>query len=384
MPTLKPLPDCEGPKLECFTDDLTTHDFKVLAYLGSGCHSEVVKAEIDGNIYVIKLFFDTFVHEPNYEMCYLDEGYIIDADEIKPLVPSEKMPQYAIDTLRMHATSFNNECRAYGRLKELGREHLAIKAHGYLCVYLKGKILDQFNAAVREAFPDRSYDMQSLLYHDDPDVPVMAIVKDWVQDHRLPNTSKLPRETVERQMSHLPRMLRNIRQLHKCGIVVRDLKDVQYYDGQLGDLSHAWTIPHILGPESGLRPRWTFTSMAAWDLSCFQDILDDWNEMAQKQEPPLKTHNLIACRNSEAHGRLRPRPETYGPFLPLLNYDYGEPCFMKYYPPYDPADFNWRAAQNKTKKAPAGGVTKKRKTGRRSQTRSKKAKKSGKKSGQPE
>jgi len=55
MPTLKPLPDCEGPKLERFTNDLTKHDFKFLEYLGSGSHSVVVKAEIDGKIYVIKL-----------------------------------------------------------------------------------------------------------------------------------------------------------------------------------------------------------------------------------------------------------------------------------------------------------------------------------------
>lgn len=55
MPTLKPLPDCEGPKLECFTDDLTKHNFEFLQLLGSGCHSTVVKVDIDGKIYVIKL-----------------------------------------------------------------------------------------------------------------------------------------------------------------------------------------------------------------------------------------------------------------------------------------------------------------------------------------
>lgn len=54
MPTLKPLPDCEGPKLECFTDDLSKHDFKFLEYLGEGCHSVVLKARIDGKFYVVK------------------------------------------------------------------------------------------------------------------------------------------------------------------------------------------------------------------------------------------------------------------------------------------------------------------------------------------
>ena len=55
MPTLKPLPDCEGPKLECFTDDLLAHDFKFLGIAGVGCHSVAVKAEIDGKLYAIKI-----------------------------------------------------------------------------------------------------------------------------------------------------------------------------------------------------------------------------------------------------------------------------------------------------------------------------------------
>lgn len=55
MPSLKPLPDCEGPKLECFTDDLLAHDFKFLTIIDRGAHSAVVKAEIDGKIYAIKM-----------------------------------------------------------------------------------------------------------------------------------------------------------------------------------------------------------------------------------------------------------------------------------------------------------------------------------------
>ena len=54
MPQLKPLPDCEGPKLECFIDDITTCDFKIVKILGSGAHSQVWKAEINGKVYAIK------------------------------------------------------------------------------------------------------------------------------------------------------------------------------------------------------------------------------------------------------------------------------------------------------------------------------------------
>ncbi|KAJ4247131.1 hypothetical protein NW762_013269 [Fusarium torreyae] len=383
MPTLKPLPDCEGPKLECFSDDIMAHDFKLLTFLGKGCHSVVFKAEIDGKIYVIKFFFAHSSKNPEYQMAPIDEGYdAIEGESSVPLVASDTMPQSAIDSLFMHATSFYNECRAYGRLKELSREHLAIKAHGYLRVHLNDQIREQFTAAMQKDTPGCPDVTLDVMMHEDLDVPVMAIVKDWVPDHRLywydPEYSpENSRKVEQRQINHLPRMLRNLRQLHKCGIVVRDLKEVQYYEGQLGDLSHAWTIPHIFGPESGLRPRWNFASMAAWDLKCFQQMLDDYDDIAREAEPPLKTHNLVAWRNDQAYGRLRPRPEMHGPFLPMLAYDDPRVWDLKDFPPYDPAEFNWKAAQKKTKKASTGGVTKKRKTGRMFQTRSKKAKKNG-------
>ncbi|KAF4335082.1 hypothetical protein FBEOM_11060 [Fusarium beomiforme] len=181
----------------------------------------------------------------------------------------------------------------------------------------------------------------------------------------------MTREAEQRQIKHLPRMLRNLRQLHKCGIVVRDLKDQQYYEGQLGDLSHAWTIPHILGPEGGMRPRWLFASMAAWDLKCFQRILNDANRFALGADPPLKTHILVAWRDDQVYERLRSRPAMHGPFFPLCNYDDGGIYDMKYYPPYDPALFNWKASQKQAiKKKPIRDRPKKKSTGRVSKKRS--------------
>ncbi|KAF5564907.1 hypothetical protein FPHYL_4501 [Fusarium phyllophilum] len=369
MPTPKPLPDCEGPKLECFTDDITKHNFKLLDYLGGGCHSKVLKAEIDDKIYVIKFFFRDTMHEPHFEMTPIDD-YTIDADEYYPLVASDEIPQRVVDSLRLHATSFNNECRAYGRLKELGCEHLALKAHGYLRVYLH-QIEEQLQDAYRRAYPagpPRS--AQFLMRHDDADAPIMAIVKDWVPDHRTTATT-MTREAENRQLRHLPRMLRNLRQLHRCGIVVRDLKAQQYYEGQLGDFSHSWTIPHVFDPEGGIRPPWTFASMAAWDLKCFQLMIEDANKSARRAEPPLRECNSSAWRNYERYSSLRPRPGTQRPFLPLLNYDDGGEWEMNYDPPYDPALFNWKAVQKRTthksignipKKESTGGFSKKRKT----------------------
>lgn len=66
MPPSKPLPDCDGPKLECFLDDITTGNFKILGFLGAGCHSQVWKAEIYGEVYAIKIVNAPFDQSPSY------------------------------------------------------------------------------------------------------------------------------------------------------------------------------------------------------------------------------------------------------------------------------------------------------------------------------
>ncbi|KAF5587505.1 hypothetical protein FPANT_6850 [Fusarium pseudoanthophilum] len=69
---------------------------------------------------------------------------------------------------------------------------------------------------------------------------------------------------------------------HPLGIVVRDLKPEQYIDGTLIDLSLASTVPHPYsptaeGPESPFQPRWTYESLAAYDLYNFQvHVIDFW------------------------------------------------------------------------------------------------------------
>jgi hypothetical protein len=55
MPTLEPLPPCPGPKLEAFTDDITKHDLNILDCVGAGSHSSVLKVELDGKLYAIKV-----------------------------------------------------------------------------------------------------------------------------------------------------------------------------------------------------------------------------------------------------------------------------------------------------------------------------------------
>ncbi|KAF5650106.1 uncharacterized protein FTJAE_671 [Fusarium tjaetaba] len=367
MPRSKPLPDCEGPKLECFLDDITTDDFKILGYLGGGCHSNVFKAQIHGEVYAIKIFSDYPTKEPSFMFSAFENFPETDPNdwEIEPVVPNDELSQSTIDSLRLHATSFYNECRVFGRLKELDREHLAIKAYGYLEFNLDDERVQQkFLPFLEENKRQSAYSqgkkdlttadtIRDLFQHDDLKKPLMAIVKEWIP---LPGSQAMPFVLTQKQMRSLPQLLRNLHGLHKSGIVVRDLKMQQYLDGKLADFSFAWTIPHIFDPESGIKPRWSFESMAAWDLKCFQDMLDCFDRRADETAPRMRKHNLVAWRKDDVYDRLRPRPQMYGPSLPMLIYDSPVQPMM-HRPPFDPAKFNWRAVQKPTKKG-AGRVTK--------------------------
>lgn len=117
------------------------------------------------------------MHEPNFELDPIDEDYFVEREEKERLTASEKIPQHVVDSLRVHATSFYNKCRAYGRLKELGREHLAGKVHGYLRLYLH-QIDDQAQAAIKNTIPEAKWPTIQVMemMDDEVDLPIMAIV----------------------------------------------------------------------------------------------------------------------------------------------------------------------------------------------------------------
>jgi len=220
-------------------------------------------------------------------MLPLDEEYTKDVPFDKDADPPQ--PPAVMNDLREQATSFNAECRAYGRLKEFGKEQLAVKAHGYLRLFITPEFQEQWELAVATRYAGEQFWINKhknasrvLGIEDDPSQPVYAIVKDYIPDHR--DTGGDPtreREMKQRQIKHIPQMLRNLHWLHRCGIVVRDLKEQQYYEGQIVDFSHAWTVPHITAPRNNLRPVWAWRSMAAWDLRCFQVfIINYWNARA--------------------------------------------------------------------------------------------------------
>lgn len=90
-----------------------------------------------------------------------------------------------------------------------------------------------------------------------------------------------------REPSNFRRMLADLKALHRYGIVHCDVRACQWVKGVLVDLSSAMTTPHMYGP-GGIagHPSWTFASVAAWDLVCFQiEVIDYWNYINWSQYP---------------------------------------------------------------------------------------------------
>lgn len=253
------------------------------------------------------------------------------------------VPDSEFDALVPYATPFNSECRAFGRLKEVNREDLAVRVYGYTAVYLTEEIAMQMTSAfgTRRSKPITAFTWGLT----DPSQPIMSIVKDWLgDDDAEPYWQRRAKES-----KFFPRIYRNLLGLHTSGIVVRDLEAQQYINGVLVDLGQSWTIPHIYDPEFGQLPSWTFASLAAWDLLRFSHMVLGWNliEWPEAQRPRPKKSSFTVLRNQEACDHLRPRVYRQRPFLPILNYDGADDYVMADFPPFDPARFDWRKAVRK-------------------------------------
>ncbi|KAF5532628.1 hypothetical protein FMEXI_12284 [Fusarium mexicanum] len=345
MPPLKPLPDCEGPKLEPFEYDFEGDDVEFLKILEPdyAAHSKIIKTRIGDKIYSIKFFvWEEPFAQPPYNSTYDDT------------VGSHT----CCKGFHYHFTPFENECRAFGRLKDVGREDLAVKVHGYVALNCTDIIVEKLQAARSKMLSPYAKLEWFLVIENGIS---MGIIKDWVDEVEYDdeNTYDLYQDVVE--VSHFSRMLEGLHDLHKHGIVVNDLSSRQYVNGTLVDLSSASTVPHPFGPDPdpdplGLgkcwQPRWTFRSLAAWDLYCFQkNIIDPWKEalaLFLDAKPGTKglrktcwvqAYRLPEAITKDLRPRGRPRQDVeQQPYLPMLNPRLKK-LGMTQAPRHDPLDF---------------------------------------------
>lgn len=130
---------------------------------------------------------------------------------------------------------FNCECRAYGRLKEAGREDLAVRAHGYLMLSpeQEAEVTTKMGRRYLSDFPDNWG-----AHSEHRSQPVRAIVKDLVTDEEEEGRPMLTTEDQARQA------WADLKALHALGICARDIHQGNYLGGKLVDFSRAWTMYH--------------------------------------------------------------------------------------------------------------------------------------------
>ncbi|KAI0017099.1 kinetochore Sim4 complex subunit FTA2-domain-containing protein [Xylariomycetidae sp. FL0641] len=249
------LPDVPGPKLYPFDNGDTPVKIDFIEEVGHGLHSLIWKVRINGKEYALKIF--------TWYRTYGQELYGIE-------VPDDDYDGYF--------EPFQCECRAYGRLKEFGKEHLAALCYGYIILsdnteafaFLKQKY-DGFQSSRRanwQYFEEEEYCREE---------PLRAIVKEFID---------IPEDFESAENVHLtmnpklaPKAIRDLKTLHKLGILVNDINSDNFYMGRYLDFSSAWTAPHpLFTKEKGVD--FPPLGMASSEDAIAMDaLIDEWNRL---------------------------------------------------------------------------------------------------------
>ncbi len=186
---------------------------------------------------------------------------------------------------------FQCECRAFGRLKEFGMEHLGVRCYGYIT------LTDTHLAFMRSKYDFESWDYDPA-YHEHK--PVRAIVKELVyMGHDLSE-----KEYVALHVSPktVPKMIKDLKAMHRLGISINDVDFDNYIHGKFLDLSHAWTAPHPLLLKHKDPTNFPPLLEAKNDAMKMDEFIDIWNEWY----PNRWIWNRL-LPNPEYTQKLRPR-----------------------------------------------------------------------------
>ncbi|KAI3335753.1 kinetochore Sim4 complex subunit FTA2-domain-containing protein [Ustulina deusta] len=257
------LPSVEGPKIGPFKLSRSKLNIKFIQEIGEGGDSWVWKVGIDDNIYALKM------RQRFRELGITDERAIFHAWD-----------------------PFSNECRAYGRLKEIGKTEIAASCYGYLLLNTENNdSLDDADFTEIEWAESRDWkhDMEKQK------APVRCLVKEYIESE----------VSFSREM--IPKMLRNLKFLHKYGIVHRDIRETNYREGLLVDFSTSLTVPHyLLDVKLGYNQLEEIYDYEVEDGYAFDNMIDEWSadngiQIWQRFLPNFR------YRKMEVHRKIRDR-----------------------------------------------------------------------------
>ncbi|MCJ1396296.1 hypothetical protein MMC18_009185 [Xylographa bjoerkii] len=264
----RPLPDCDGPKLNVFEHHKEAVQFvELLSAETPGEDGHVFEVVIRSKRYALKMFN---FYEPPDDLDDLDqlglsrEAYISELD-----------PFYA-------------ECRAYGCIeKNQLNGQVAVQCHGYMAVSAERETelmalpfdIDEWNR------PAEEYELPEAKRQ-----PFRAIVKKLVRSRK--------------RLCRVAQMRDDLLALHKIGVYVRDIREDNYVLGKLVDFSLAWTAPHSL-LDPNIRSPQLINAEIEGELLDFDRML---------QEAGIRTR-LKAFSEPHQVGRLRStvkKPDRFG------------------------------------------------------------------------
>ncbi|KAI0471071.1 kinetochore Sim4 complex subunit Fta2 [Xylariaceae sp. FL0804] len=216
------LPNIPGPKLKPFGSETGQPvEIEFIRHVGKGAHAHVWKVRLNGEVYALKMFiFGKCYMRPSFYGIHIDE-----ADQDNYMHP------------------FNCEARAYARLQEVGKEHLVIPCHGYIMLE------EEQQAILREKDTfDWERDWGDWLRCRGQ--PLQALVKTYIEYPTVDEFDVLPDANLRRITRAIDspktarRLIRAIKELHRCGILNGDLNNSNIAKGLFLDFSTAWTVPH--------------------------------------------------------------------------------------------------------------------------------------------
>lgn len=265
----RPLPWCVGPKLPPFPlHGSANQEIEILEHLGQGLHSEVFRVKIQGRCFALKVVSDESIGRQPHAPDMLTPPLQFRFSRAWELISQDVLERGRVDVQDVihHNDPFHCECRAYGRLKEVNREDLAARAYGYVML----------DATTEDKLAQRGF--QDWHRHDAVKKQALrCIVKEL-----LPATGA---NTPAFTRSMLPRMRRDLQDLHAYGIVVWDLRSDNYAGGRIVDFSQAKTVPHIELSWDGVAfSREKVIETCARDYQNLDAVVYEWNEEHPEQE----------------------------------------------------------------------------------------------------